>query len=60
MINKDKWYKFTYVCDPDECDSLHEITTPSAGISDPKCFVCGRMMNLVSIEDGAKQGENVN
>jgi len=55
VINKDKWWKFTYVCDPDECDSLHEVTTPSAGISDPKCFVCGRMMNLVSIKDGAKQ-----
>jgi hypothetical protein len=55
MINKDKWWRFTYVCDPDECDTLTEVITPSANAVFSKCFVCGRMMTLVSVGDGAKQ-----
>jgi hypothetical protein len=49
------WTKNTYVCDPDECDTLIEITTsdefgfPSGTIHNVKC-PCGRTPNLLSVE----------
>lgn len=49
------WTKHTFVCDPDECDTLIEISTkdtfgfPSGHIH-MKC-PCGREMQLVSVED---------
>jgi len=49
------WTKNTYVCDPDECDTLIEITTsdefgfPSGTIHNVKC-PCGRKPNLLSVE----------
>jgi hypothetical protein len=49
------WTKNTYVCDPDECDTLIEITTsdkfgfPSGTIHNAKC-PCGRTPNLLSVE----------
>lgn len=49
--------KHTFVCDPDECDTLVEITTSDrfgfpSGVVQMKC-PCGRQMSLVSstIED---------
>ena len=49
--------KHTFVCDPDECDTLAEITTSDrfgfpSGVVQMKC-PCGRQMSLVSstIED---------
>jgi hypothetical protein len=50
------WTKNTYVCDPDECDTLIEITTsdefgfPSGTIHNVTC-PCGRTPNLLSVED---------
>ena len=50
------WTKNTYVCDPDECDTLIEITTsdefgfPSGTIYNVTC-PCGRTPNLLSVED---------
>jgi hypothetical protein len=50
------WTKYTYVCDPDECDSLVEYTCgdtfgfPSGDVRNFTC-PCGRKMNLVSVED---------
>lgn len=52
----DKWTKYSYTCDPDECDSLTEFTCkdtfgfPSGSIHNMKC-PCGRHMTLVSVED---------
>ena len=49
------WTKYTYVCDPDECDSLVEYTCgdtfgfPSGDVRNFTC-PCGRNMNLVSVE----------
>jgi hypothetical protein len=49
------WTKNTYVCDPDECDTLIEITTsdefgfPSGTIHNVTC-PCGRTPNLLSVE----------
>ncbi len=48
------WTKNTYACDPDECDTLIEITTsdkfgfPSGTIYNVKC-PCGRTPNLLSV-----------
>lgn len=50
------WTKYTYVCDPDECDSLVEYTCgdtfgfPSGDVRNFTC-PCGRNMNLVSVVD---------
>jgi hypothetical protein len=50
------WTKNTYACDPEECDTLIEITSsdkygfPSGTIYNVKC-PCGRTPNLVSVED---------
>jgi hypothetical protein len=49
------WTKYTYVCDPDECDSLVEYTCgdtfgfPSGDVRNFTC-PCGRNMQLVSVE----------
>jgi hypothetical protein len=57
------WTKYTYVCDPDECDSLVEYTCgdtfgfPSGDVRNFTC-PCGRKMNLVSAEDATIQPTN--
>ena len=49
------WTKNTYACDPDECDTLIEITTsdkfgfPSGSVNNITC-PCGRTPNLLSVE----------
>ena len=49
------WTKNTYACDPDECDTLIEITTsdkfgfPSGSVNNVTC-PCGRTPNLLSVE----------
>ena len=47
--------KYTFVCDPDECDSLLQFTARDGygfpnGSVQMKC-PCGRMMNYISYED---------
>ena len=50
------WTKNTYVCDPDECDTLIEVTTndkfgfPSGSVRNITC-PCGRTPALVSVAD---------
>ena len=50
------WTKNTYVCDPDECDTLIEVTTndkfgfPSGSVRNVTC-PCGRTPVLMSVED---------
>ena len=50
------WTKNSYVCDPDECDTLIEVTTndkfgfPSGSVRNITC-PCGRTPILVSVED---------
>ena len=50
------WTKNTYVCDPDECDTLIEVTTndkfgfPSGSVRNITC-PCGRTPVLVSVLD---------
>ena len=49
------WTKNTYACDPDECDTLIEITSsdkfgfPSGSVNNVTC-PCGRRPNLLSVE----------
>ena len=49
------WTRYTFVCDPDECDALLEFTArdgfgfPSGSV-EMKC-PCGRMMNYISYEE---------
>jgi hypothetical protein len=49
------WTKNTYACDPDECDTLIEITSsdkfgfPSGSVNNVTC-PCGRTPNLLSVE----------
>jgi len=53
----DMWKKYTYVCDPDSCDTLTEITSKT----EPKhtlCSVCGKFFaTVVSIEDAGVDNE---
>lgn len=49
------WSRYTFVCDPDECDSLLEFTARDGfgfpnGSVEMKC-PCGRMMNYISYEE---------
>jgi hypothetical protein len=49
------WSKYTFVCDPDECDALLQFTARDGygfpnGSVEMKC-PCGRMMNYISYED---------
>ena len=46
------WSKYTFVCDPDECDALVEFTARDdfgfpLGVVEMKC-PCGRMLNYIS------------
>lgn len=50
------WTKYTYACDPNECDALIEFTSrdgfgfPSGSVGNITC-PCGRVPNLLSVED---------
>jgi hypothetical protein len=49
------WSKYTFVCDPDECDALVEFTVRD-GFGFPLGSVemtcpCGRKLNYISYED---------
>ena len=49
------WAKYTFVCDPFECDSLLEFTARDGygfpnGVVSMQC-PCGREMQYVSVED---------
>jgi hypothetical protein len=49
------WTKYTFVCDPDECDALVEFTARDGfgfplGVVAMKC-PCGRMLNYISYEE---------
>lgn len=50
------WTKYTYACDPNECDALIEFTSrdgfgfPSGSVNNITC-PCGRVPNLLSVED---------
>ena len=51
----DMWAKYTFVCDPDECDALLEFTARD-GYGFPNGVVsmycpCGREMIYISVED---------
>jgi hypothetical protein len=49
------WSKYTFVCDPDECDALIEFTARDGydfplGVVQMQC-PCGRMLNYISYEE---------
>jgi len=48
------WTKYTFACDPDECDTLIEVTCRDFGfpngVTELKC-PCGKMMNYLSVVD---------
>lgn len=57
------WSKYTFTCDPDECDALLEFTARDGfgfplGIVEMMC-PCGRMMNYISYEDATCPDEPV-
>ena len=48
--------KYTFVCDPDECDCLIELTSSDgfgfpSGVTELTC-PCGRKTTLLSVEHG--------
>lgn len=55
-MDLERWTKYTYVCDPDECDSLIEYTCkdtfgfPSGSVTNITC-PCGRTPVLLSVDD---------
>ena len=63
LVMQINWTKYTYVCDPDECDSLVEYTCgdtfgfPSGDVRNFTC-PCGRNMQLVSVEPATIQPTN--
>lgn len=58
---EDKWIKYTLACDPDECDSLIELTAKVsqhlAIVSGFRCF-CGRVPNVLSVADATINNNN--
>jgi hypothetical protein len=49
------WSRYTFVCDPDECDSLVEFTARDGfgfplGVVEMFC-PCGRKLNYISYEE---------
>ena len=49
------WVKYTFVCDPDECDALLEFTARDGygfpnGVVSMQC-PCGRNMQYIHVED---------
>lgn len=49
------WSRYTFVCDPDECDALVEFTVRDdfgfpLGVVQMKC-PCGRFLNYISYEE---------
>ena len=49
------WFKYTFVCDPEECDAMLEFTTRDGfgwpnGIVRMEC-PCGRIMFWISAEE---------
>jgi len=59
----ESWTKYTYSCDPDECDSLIEFTCkddfgfPSGSVTNITC-PCGRKPNLLSVAPATIQPTN--
>lgn len=57
------WTKYTYTCDPDECDAMIEFTCrdgfgfPSGSVNNITC-PCGRKPNMVSVENATIQPLN--
>jgi hypothetical protein len=54
--------KYTFVCDPNECDSLIELTSSDgfgfpSGVTELTC-PCGRKTTLLSVEHSTKQPTN--
>lgn len=57
------WSKYTFTCDPEECDALLEFTARDGfgfplGIVEMQC-PCGRMMTYISYEDATCPDEPV-
>lgn len=57
------WTRYTFTCDPDECDALIEFTARDGygfplGIVQMQC-PCGRMMNYLGYEDAYSPDETV-
>jgi len=48
-----KWHEYRYTCDPDNCDTLIEVTA-RLPIVEPTCFCCGLLMNLNSVTEVAQ------
>jgi len=46
------WNRYTYICDPDHCDALLELTWkgPVFKLNNLKC-PCGRVMQWISEEE---------
>jgi len=62
MTNELVSSKYTFVCDPNECDSLIELTSSDgfgfpSGVTELTC-PCGRKTNLVSVEHATIQPTN--
>jgi hypothetical protein len=55
------WTKYTFACDPDECDTLIEVSCRDFGfpngVTELTC-PCGRKMNYLSYEDATIQPTN--
>ena len=53
-MKNEKWTKYTFTCDPDECDTLIEVTCDRfgfpSGVAQITC-PCGRKLDVLSVQD---------
>lgn len=53
-MKNEQWTKYTFICDPDECDTMIEITCDRfgfpSGVMETTC-PCGRKLDILSVQD---------
>jgi hypothetical protein len=53
-MKNEEWTKYTFICDPDECDTLIEVTCDRfgypSGVAQITC-PCGRKLDVLSVQD---------
>jgi hypothetical protein len=53
-VKNESWTKYTFTCDPEECDTLIEVTCDNygfpSGVTQVTC-PCGRKLDVLSVQD---------
>jgi hypothetical protein len=57
-MKNEQWTKYTFTCDPDECDTLIEVTCDNYGFPSGVMQItcpCGRKLDVLSVADATIQ-----